>query len=241
MSAQWHVYPGPQQTAEACCRHVLSVLEAALEGEGDVSFAVSGGSTPAILFSLLAKTKFRWDRVHLFWVDERAVPPGDPQSNYRLAEEHLVLPAHIPHRNVHRIRAEHRPDAAARMYADEIRDFFRLAPGELPHFDLIHRGLGADAHTASLFPGDPLIEDRERIAAATFIESLQQWRVTMLPGVFLAARHTAILTTGADKAEAVRAVFQEPYDPMKYPAQVATHHARRIVWFLDEAAAASIR
>jgi 6-phosphogluconolactonase len=97
--------------------------------------------------------------------------------------------------------------------------------------------MGPDAHTASLFPGDPLIDDREGIAAATFAEKLNQWRVTLLPGALLAANHTVFLVAGADKEEAVRAVFEDEYDPKKYPAQIASHHGRGVTWFLDEAAA----
>lgn len=148
-----------------------------------------------------------------------------------------MLPARIPRHNIHRICGELRPEVAARRYADEIREFFGLDAGELPHFDVVQRGMGADGHTASLFPGEPLIEDREGIAAAVFVEKLKQWRITMLPGVLLAARHTLMLVTGADKAPAVRAVFQEPYDPTRYPAQMASHHGRRVTWFLDDAAA----
>jgi 6-phosphogluconolactonase len=190
-----------------------------------------------LLFEALAARCFDWNKIHLFWVDERAVPPSDPQSNYRLAAEALLMPAKFPPRNVHRIRGEFRPEVAARCYATEIRDFFGLEEGEMPHFDVIHQGIGADAHTASLFPGEPLLEDREGIAAAVFVEKLAQWRITLLPGVLLAARHTVLLATGADKAEAVRAVFHEPYDPKRYPAQMAPHQGRGVAWFLDQAAA----
>ena len=106
----------------------------------------------------------------------------------------------------------------------------------MPRFDVVHRGMGPDAHTASLFPGDPLIEDRDSIAAANFAPKFHQWRVTLLPGALLAARHTVFLVAGADKKEAVRAVFHEEYDPMKYPAQIASHHGRGVAWFLDQAA-----
>ena len=109
------------------------------------------------------------------------------------------------------------PETAAKRYIEEIREFFGLEPGEMPHFDVVHRGMGADAHSASLFPGDPLIEDREHIAAAVFSKAHNQWRVTLLPGVLLAAKHTVFLVTGQDKAEAVRAVFKEDYDPQEVP------------------------
>ncbi len=237
MSVHWHSYPAVDMAAEACARQVLALLENALGGEGEATLAVSGGSTPKLLFGHLAKAKFDWSHVHLFWVDERAVPMTDPQSNYKLAEDNLIVPARIPHRNVHRIHAELPPDKAAKLYTNEIREFFELADGELPHFDVIHFGMGDEAHTASLFPGEPLIDNRDQIAAAVYVPKTPHWRVTLLPAALLAARHSVFLVAGDDKAEAVRWVFQEPYDPKKYPAQVISHHGRKVTWFLDQAAA----
>jgi 6-phosphogluconolactonase len=209
-----------------------------LSGQELVTLAISGGSTPKLLFQKLAVAKFRWDHVHLFWVDERSVPTTDEASNYRLADENLIKPAHIPHRQVHRICGELAPQTAAKRYVEEIQEFFGLADGEMPRFDIVHRGMGPDAHTASLFPGDALIDNREDIAAAVYSAPRKQWRVTLLPGALLAAKHTVFVVAGADKAEAVRAVFQEEYDPKKYPAQIASHHGRGVTWFLDAAAAA---
>jgi 6-phosphogluconolactonase len=238
MSVRWYTSPDAAAAAEACAHHVIAVLEEALAGQEFATFAISGGSTPRLLFERLARSKFRWDHVHLFWVDERCVPPTDPASNFRLANETLIHPAHIPQRHVHRIAGEIAPRVAAARYAAEIREFFGLAEGELPHFDLIHRGMGPDAHTASLFPGSPLIDDREGIADAVFVAKFNQWRVTLLPGTLLAAKHTVFLVAGDDKAEAVRAVFKEAYEPSRYPAQIASHHGRGVTWFLDAKAAA---
>lgn len=237
MSIHRYKYPDASVAAQACARHLFSLLEASLAGEANVSLAVSGGSTPKLLFEEMAKQRFDWSRVHLFWVDERCVPPGDPQSNYRLAEESFILPAHFPRRNVHRIQGELRPEVAAERYNEEIREFFNLRDGELPHFDIVHRGMGADAHTASLFPGEPLLADRDGISAAVYVEKLKMWRVTLLPGVLLNARHTVMLVAGDDKAEALRDVFEAPYDLVRFPAQLSTHHGRSVVWFLDEVAA----
>ena len=139
---------------------------------------------------------------------------------------------------MHRICGELAPEAAAARYAEEIRDFFGVDTGEMPRLDVVHLGMGPDAHTASLFPGDPLINDRDGIAAALYSESRKQWRVTLLPGVLLAAKHTVFLVAGGDKADTVRAVFQEEYNPLRYPAQMASHHGRGVAWFLDQAAAA---
>jgi 6-phosphogluconolactonase len=238
MSVRWHTYPDARATAQACAHHITGILEEVLSGSEYATLALSGGSTPQLMFEELAASGFGWERVHLFWVDERCVPPGDPLSNYGHAEHALIQPAHIPQRQVHRIYGELLPSHAADRYIGEIRDFFGVEPGELPHFDIVHLGMGPDAHTASLFPGDPLIDDRERVAAPAYVEKLKQWRVTLLPGVLMAAKHTVFLVAGADKADAVRAVFREEYDPKKYPAQMASHHGRRVAWLLDQAAAA---
>ena len=237
MSVRWHTYPDPRSAAQACAHHVTGILEEVLSGQEFATLALSGGSTPKLLFAELVASGLRWNHVHLFWVDERCVPPHDPLSNYGMTERELILPAGIPKHQVHRIYGELHPETAAQRYVEEIREYFGLEEGEMPHFDIVHRGMGPDAHTASLFPGDPLIEDREHIAAPVYVEKLKQWRVTLLPGALLAAKHTVFLVTGEDKAEAVRNVFQSEYDPMKYPAQMASHHGRRVAWFLDQTAA----
>ena len=240
MSVRWHKYPDPRGAAEACARHTLGLLNEMVSGQDKITLAVSGGTTPALYFDALAAGRFKWDRVHLFFVDERAVPPDHADSNYRLALEHLVAKVRLLPRQVHRIHGEMEPHEAASAYVEEIRTFFGLKPGQVPHFDIIHQGMGPDAHTASLFPGDPHIEDREGIAAAVYVEKKQMWRVTLLPSVLLEAKHNIFLVTGEDKAESVRAVMDEPYDALKYPAQLSIHHGRSVAWFMDAAAASRI-
>lgn len=237
MSVQRHILKDAAEAAQACAKYILGVLEQTRAERGQATIAISGGSTPKLMFAEMAASKFAWDGIHLFWVDERPVPPDDKQSNYRLAAETLLAPAGIPPGQVHRIHAELDPTVAANMYVEEIRGFFKLRPNELPRFDVIHRGMGAEAHTASLFPGEPLIADRKKIAAAVRVEKLSQWRITLLPGALLAARHTAMLVAGEDKATALQAVFGEPYDPVKYPAQLGLGEHQDVEWFLDEPAA----
>jgi 6-phosphogluconolactonase len=226
----------PPEAAVQCSHHLVARLDEALSGQPFATLAISGGSSPRPVFEALASSALDWERIHLFWVDERMVPPNDPQSNYGMALRLLIEPSGIPHRNVHRVRGELRPDDAARNFSEEIRTVFGIAEGELPHFDAIHCGVGADGHTASLFPGDPAIEDRETIAAAVFVEKMAQWRVTLLPGVLLAARHTVVFATGGDKAEVIRDIFEGSYDPGRLPAQLIAHHGRSVAWFMDQAA-----
>ena len=234
MSGQRHVFPDASACAGACARRITGLLETALAGGDGATLAVSGGTTPKLMFEQMVALRFDWSRVHLFWVDERCVPPADPASNYKLAKDWLITAAHIPERNVHRIVGEIAPKEAAVRYADEVRRYFALDSGEMPTFDVVQCGMGPDGHTASLFPGEPLMDDRAGIAEAVFAPQFNQWRVTLLPGPLLAARNLVYLVSGADKAEAARAVFEGPPEPKKYPAQVIGKGAE---WFLDEAAA----
>lgn len=229
-----------QGAADECATYILDTLSETLKSQPRATLAISGGKTPRLLFSTLAKSGFDWANVHFFWVDERCVPPTDDQSNFKLANENLLMPAHVHKNNVHRIHGELLPDEAAANYIDEIEQFFALEDHQLPVFDILHRGMGPDAHTASLFPGEPLIDNRTGIAAAVWVEKLRSHRITLLPGVLLAARHTVIQVAGEDKAEAVRNVLKGPEDPHKYPCQIATRGSDRSVWFLDKAAASKL-
>lgn len=234
MGVHWTAFPDAKAAAEACGAYIVARLEETLADKDDATLALSGGSSPRLMFEWLAARRFAWRQVHFFWVDERAVPPTHARSNYRLAAETLLMPLGVPRHNIHRIHGELRSEAAAREYVNDIRAYFGLEPGEMPRFDVIHRGVGPDAHTASLFPGEPLIDDRQAIAAAVHVERIGEARITLLPGPLLAAANTAVLVTGADKAEAVRAVFQEPCNATRYPGQL---HGRNTAWFLDQTAA----
>jgi 6-phosphogluconolactonase len=229
-----------EEAADAAAKYVLETLSDALKSQPHATFAISGGSTPKLLFSKLAKSGFDWSNVHIFWVDERCVPPTDNQSNFKLADETLLTPARISKYNVHRIHGEMTPDEAAVRYIEEMKQFFILGEHDLPVFDLIHRGIGPDAHTASLFPGEPLIANRTGIAAAVWVEKMRSYRVTLLPGVLLAARHTLLQVAGQDKAEPLYNILKGPEDPFQFPGQIATRGSDKAVWFLDKAAASRL-
>jgi 6-phosphogluconolactonase len=197
---RWHRYPDGDAAAEACAAHILARLRRARSTNGlqlglstspQAYLAVSGGSSPRRMFETFRSAKFPWARVQVFWVDERVVPPTDPESNYKLAFDHWLGLANFPSGNIHRIQAELGAQEAARRYNEEIRTVFDLAPGQMPRFDVIHRGIGPEAHTASLFPGEPLIADRSGWAAAVWVEKMKSWRVTLLPaGAGSGTQHT---------------------------------------------------
>jgi 6-phosphogluconolactonase len=241
VNVKWYSHPDAPAAAKACAEHIGALLNEALANQPLATLAVSGGSTPRLMFEYLAGLELDWKRIHLFWVDERAVPPTDPQSNYRMTEEALIRRAQMPVGNVHRVLAELPPEEAAQRYVEEIRSFFGLGEGRVPELDIIQCGMGADCHTASLFPGSPLITDRTGVAAAVYVDKLKQWRITLLPARLQSSKHSVFLVTGSDKAEAVRNVLKGDYDPMRFPAQIVSHHGSDVTWFLDEAAASRLK
>jgi 6-phosphogluconolactonase len=240
MTDTLHVNANAEESAEACAAWVVETLSGVLNTAPRATFAISGGSTPKLLFSRLAKSSLDWSKIHVFWVDERCVPPTDDQSNFKMADQALLSPARISKYNIHRVHGEMTPDEGAVRYIEEIRQFFGLAEHELPVFDLIHRGIGPDAHTASLFPGQPLIANRTGIAAAVWVEKMHSHRVTLLPGVLLAGRHTVLQVAGPDKAEPMYNILKGPEDLFQFPGQLATRGSDKAVWFLDKAAASRL-
>lgn len=236
-SPQLRIRETPEQVASACSQFILSRLKETLRSQPRATLAISGGSSPRLMFSDMSKADFNWSNVHIFWVDERCVPPTDDRSNYKLAEDTLLRPAKIQPQNVHRVHGELPPEEAAARYVSEIKQFFNQS--ELPVFDILHRGMGPDAHTASLFPGEPLIKNETDIAAHVWVEKMKMDRVTLLPGVLRAAKCTVLQVSGAEKADALRMVLTGEKDEMNYPCQIASRDERAF-WFLDDAAAAKL-
>ena len=227
-------FPTAEAAAEACGDRILELLGAARRERGVATLAVSGGSTPRLMFASMAKRGFDWNGVELFWVDERMVPPADGQSNYRMTRESLLDAIDLPAARIHRIAGELAPEDAAASYRAEIVKSVRTSTAaRLPVFDVIHRGMGPDMHTASLFPGEPLILNETDIAAAVWAAKMGQHRVTLLPGVLERARQTLCLVSGADKAAGLRSVLREPPNPLQRPSQISS---AEMSWYVDEPA-----
>ncbi len=237
MSTELLTFNDAKAAAEACGAAIFDLLRAARAERGVARLAVSGGSTPRIMFEWMAKQGFDWTGVNLFWVDERCVPTEDSQSNYRMTRESLLDTIKLEPHQVHRVETEYSPDEATNRYNAAIARSFGLPPGELPEFDVLQRGMGPDMHTASLFPGEPLIENRTGIAGLVWVEKFKQHRVTLLPGVLEKARHTLCLVTGADKTDALVTVLRGERDPLHVPSQLSSPQMR---WYLDRAAAAKL-
>ncbi len=226
-----HRLATPGEAAAACGAAILEVLRAKIDRDGNATLAVSGGSTPRLMFDSMVKADFPWRRLHLFWVDERCVPPDHADSNYRMTREALLDQVEVG--GIHRIEAELAPERAAETYRRDLKNHFS---GE-PKFTALHLGMGADAHTASLFPGLAAIEDRENIAEAVWVKKLNAHRITLLPKPILDAERIFVLATGPDKAEALHSVFRGPHTPRQLPIQIVKFHGRSVDWYLDVAAA----
>ncbi len=237
MSVAKEVFADEGAAARACAERVERILEARLQETDRAAIAVSGGTTPKTMFETLRASGIDWARVHWFWVDERCVAADDAGSNYGMARAAILDAAKVPEANIHRIQGERGPQLAAERYADELRAFFGLGEGQFPEFDILHLGTGEEGHTASLFPGEPLIADRVNWTAAVSAPKAPHERATLLPGVIQAARHVLPLAAGAEKAWAIGKIFGDEYDPLHWPAQIVMREARDVCWFLDRAAA----
>ena len=222
---------------------LLGRIDKALFYKPHFSLALSGGSTPKTLYSLLAKdenfkSRFSWHKVHFFWGDERHVPPDHPDSNFGLANEFMFAKAGVSPRNIHRVRAE-APDVnqAATEYEQELQGFFGLKAGQLPVFDCILLGLGSDGHTASLFPRTRAIAEQKRLVTANRIEKLRTIRITLTVPVINNADLILFLVSGEDKAGVLKKVLEENQDSEMLPSQLIQPTRGHMLWLVDRAAA----
>jgi glucokinase len=235
------IYAGPAEVAKAAREEFLLAARAAIGARGKFTVALAGGNTPRELYESLAGAPLEWDRVHLFFGDERCVPPDHPGSNYRMVREALISRVPIPEGNVHRVPTERAsPARAAFEYEGEIRTFFKLGAADAPRFDLILLGMGADGHTASLFPGTAALTERERLVVAHWVPRLDSQRITLTLRALNAAAAVHFLVVGEEKAAAVKSVLQPAPGEAALPARLVHPASGRLVWMLDRAAAAKL-
>jgi 6-phosphogluconolactonase len=234
-------------TADDVAREAASAFvrlaNEAVRSSGRFAVALSGGSTPKALFSLLAgdaslRSQMPWDRTHFFWGDERHVPPDHADSNYRMANEAMLSKVPVPAANVHRIKSE-LADAhqAAAEYEQTLRDFFSLGAGRFPRFDLVLLGMGPDGHTASLFPGTDALREETRLVVANWVPKFDTFRITLTLPVLNNAAWVLFLVSGAEKAPVLRGVLGSESGPEKYPSQLVRPAKGRLIWLVSEDAA----
>lgn len=221
---------------------IVRVYRAAIASRGRFTIALSGGSTPKKLYALLATEKFQaafdWQKVQFFFGDERDVPPDTEESNFRMANDVLFSKIEIAKENIHRFLTES-GDAktVAEKMETELREFFRLNENEFPRFDLILLGMGADGHTASLFPETAALKENKKIVVENYVEKLQTFRLTFTVPTINNARSVIFLVAGEDKAEALREVLEGAPNPEKFPSQFVKPENGRLLFLLDEKAA----
>jgi len=236
------IFSAAMQMSEAAAKLFAARAAGAVSARGRFIAALSGGKTPVGIYSLLAKAPFAsqipWARVHLFWADERCVPPDHADSNYRLVRELLLDYVPIPAANVHRIPAEMDPVEAAARYEGQLREFFAPHGDGFPVFDCILLGLGDDGHTASLFPGTRAIRESERWVLGHYVDVQKGWRITLTPPVINAARTGVFIAAGSGKAAVVKEILEGPLRPDTLPAQIVRPTEGDLVWMLDREAAA---
>lgn len=230
----------PQELAGEAARRFVALAGEAIAQRGSFSVALSGGSTPKALYAQLAAAPLNdsidWGKVHVFFSDERFVPPDSEESNYHTARVGLLSRVPIPAEQVHPYATEHiAPEDSAEAYEAEIRASVPAGSTSRPEFDLILLGMGPDGHTASLFPGTAALSISDRLVAPNYVDKLQTWRLTFTYPLINAGRTVMFLVAGDDKKERVREVLS---GGSSLPAARVAPAPGRLVWLLDAAAAA---
>jgi 6-phosphogluconolactonase len=240
------VEPSLEALAARAAEEIMQRAAQAIATRGLFTWVLSGGTTPRDTYRLLARTpRYRdaiaWERVHFFWSDERHVGPEHPDSNYRLARETMLSGLAVPSANIHRMLGES-PDAqaAASAYEDELKRFFGLDGDALPRFDLALLGMGADGHTASLFPGAKALSETRRRVVAPWVEKLKASRVTLTAPTLNASRCVLFLVAGGEKAEALMRTLEGPRAPEQLPCQLIRPREGELLWLVDGAASSQL-
>jgi 6-phosphogluconolactonase len=246
VSITYRVLPTPAATARAAAQLFTDSAVKAAESRGLARIAISGGTTPKSMFGLLADPaepflkQVPWDKLDLYWVDERCVPPDNAESNYRMTKEALLSKVPLAAERVHRMEGELDPEVAAARYESAIRNTFKLEGAETPTFDLVLLGMGDDGHTASLFPHTEALNEMNHIVVPNHVPQKDTWRITLTWPVINQGREVAFLIEGAAKTQVLHDVFLGTYQPETYPSQLIRPASGKLTLLLDAAAAAKL-
>jgi 6-phosphogluconolactonase len=237
------IYPDIPTLSQQAAQFTLRVANESIVDRGRFTIALTGGTTPAELYGLLGNEPLRsqidWQLVHLFWGDERCVPPDSPDSNYYLAQKTLLTKISIPESQIHRMPADWPDrDAASQAYSVDMQRTFHT--NGIPGFDLIHLGMGPEGHTASLFPHQASLHEKQRLVMPVTVPKPPPDRLTFTPPLLNAARNVLFLVTSKDKADALQAVLEGEYQPDEYPAQIVRPTNGELVWMLDKEVALNL-
>src|SRR6266436_4320548 len=232
--------------AQTAAAEFLEAAQQAVSEKGLFSVALAGGSTPKALYGLLAsnpllQAKVPWSKIQFFFGDERHVPPDHAESNFRMAKDAMFAKAPIDPKQVHRIKGEKRNAAEAAVeYEDDLRVSFGLAAGQLSRFDLVLLGMGPEGLTASLFPGTKALKEERRLVVSSWVGKLYTDRITLTPPVLNNAARVIFMVHGEEKASALKAVLEGPYEPEQLPAQIVRPKLGKVLWLVDSSAASML-
>jgi len=217
----------------------LHIAMKSIERQDSFSVALSGGSTPKLMYSILSQepyiSKFPWEETHIFWVDERCVPISDPESNYGKAKKDFLDQISIPTKQIYRMNGKVSPEEGAVIYEKKLRDFFKISEDEFPAFNLIFLGIGEDGHTASLFPGQKALEEKERLVVSVKGGNPNVDRLTMTFPVLNRAKQIVFLVSGKEKASIVKDIFENSH--LQLPVMKIQPVNGKLTWLLDRDAA----
>ncbi|HTQ61718.1 MAG TPA: 6-phosphogluconolactonase [Candidatus Solibacter sp.] len=245
-SAEVRILPNAAAIARRAAERLVEIAAEGVRRKGSFELVLSGGSTPKALHTLLVsdpelRSKVPWDKMHLFFGDERHVKPDDPRSNYRMALETLISKSPLKPEQIHRIKAEYPiAEDAAKDYERQIRAHFKLAEGEFPRFDLVLLGMGSEGHTASLFPGTKALQENRRIVVHNWVGKVLMDRITLTAPALNNAGFVLFMVTGADKCLALTAVLERAYEPEQLPAQLIRPLNGSLLWLVDTAAGSQL-
>ena len=246
VTVTYQVYPSSEEMALASAQLFAERVQQAAATRGIARIAISGGSTPKATFKILADPTqpflhaVPWNKLQLYWVDERCVGPDDPDSNYGMTRDLLLSKVPILPDNVFRMEGELDPDEAASRYESVLRNSMKLEGAESPAFDLLTLGMGPDGHTASLFPQTAALDEMGRLVVANHVAQKETWRITLTWPVINQAGEVAFEVEGAGKAEILAEVLTGPRDPERLPSQLIRPASGKLLFLLDEAAAAEL-
>lgn len=234
----------PQDLFQSAADELIHAAKQSVAERGRFAIALSGGSTPRGLYTLIAANasgNLPWSQMFFFFSDERHVPPDSSDSNFKMANDFLLSKVPIPANNIFRVPAED-PDAvaAAAAYDKTVSNFFQPPNGEFPRFDLILLGMGPDGHTASLFPETPALQEKSRLVVANWVETLKTHRITFSLPLINAARMVLFLVSGTDKAHALHEVFESKEPGDEYPSKLVRPADGKLIWLVDRAAASEL-
>jgi 6-phosphogluconolactonase len=233
------ILPDGAAIAKRAAQEFVQAAQGAVRAKNSFNVALAGGSTPKALYGLLVndstlRSQVPWDKMHLFFGDERHVPPDHSESNFRMATEVMISKSPLKPEQVTRIKGEYPDtDQAALEYEKALREYFKLKDGEFPRFDLLLAGMGNEGHTLSLFPGTKALLADGRIAVRNWVGKLYTERITLTAPAASNAAEIIFMVTGADKALALKAVLEGPFEPDQLPAQLLQPKSGKLLWLVD--------